>query len=594
MNMKNKTTLFAAFLLLPALLGFHSVAHALTAGTSYTIAVEKLKADGTLTSVSGGDTLGVSTTVTADANGKIAFTLSNMPNNTTCNFLTTTVTDNSSNTVVRRSVAPCPNVNATMPMGVSPLTNSQADAMIAAAAAAATDDPILVLFGFAIVRSSSPTSAELSSLATMIKNGISGTDGVAGFTFGTDGYVQYLLENGVTTAQLATYRTEIVKLLANKTTGYSKFIKDSVDAATAAAASDARGEAAGKLFGFLVTAAATTGFSPDRVMEAFDAMGAVVVPLLTAATPGTISNATSQGVNSNVGGALQRLKADRAVDKYTRALTTMGATGTDLTQFQNAGTTLVNSMTAAIKAYEAVFTGSETQAEVSAAETTNQTAMQNAFNAFITALAASGAATDTVATTGTRIGQMIANIDTALGTATGLTGASFQFFKSDGTAVMWPINMVIMTDFFSTVKTNGGDVTYTRAGATSPSIPSTITWIGTCSVVNNFNNQNKANCESTTSGVGVWTAVRTSIAGIPTPYKTLFDMKQDIEILEFTRFAATGSGASQQARAVGEKAMSDGLAAMALRVSGQGRNGSTALTTAEKEALVTLMQSPQF
>lgn len=187
---------------LAALCFMQPAAWALTAGTSYTIAVEKMKSDGTLTSAAGGDSLGISTTATADANGKIAFSLSGLPDNTTCNFFVSTVTDNSSNTVVRRAIAPCPPKGKTMPMGISPLTKAQTDSLLTAAAAAGTDDPILTLFGFAIVRSSGISATELSEMATLAEKGIEGTDGTAGFTFGTDGFIQYLLEHGVTTAQI--------------------------------------------------------------------------------------------------------------------------------------------------------------------------------------------------------------------------------------------------------------------------------------------------------------------------------------------------------------------------------------------------------
>jgi len=553
-------------------------AAALTPGTSYTVAIEKMKSDGTLTSAAGGDSLGISTTVTADANGKITFSLSSVPDNTTCNFFVSTVTNNSSNTVVRRAIAPCPPKGKTMPMGISPLTKAQTDSMLTAAAASGTDDPILMLFGFAIVRSSGISSAELTEMATLAEKGIEGTDGTTGFTFGTDGFIQYLLEHGVTTAQIATYRSAIVSLMSDPTTGYAKFIKDSVDASTTTSELNARGKAASLLLKFLMTAATTTGFSQGLVLEAMDAMGAVVVPLMTASA--TISAATKASINASIGGGIQRLRADRNIQKYLAALSTLGATGQDLTDFKTAATTLLNAMIAANQAFEQVFTGSETQAQVQAAQSTFNTAMNNAFSTFLTDTAASN----------TRITTMISNIDAALGAATGLSVSDFQFFDASGTTHNWPLNMVILTDFASSVKTAGGNITYTRD---TTAIPASVTWIGSCT--NPTSAPNKAAC------TGTWTPGRTDFIssppagqGIPTPYGSLFSIQEDIQVLNGVRFAALGaSGADDQAFAVAEKAFRTGLEALASKISGTA-DGSTAFTTVQKKAMITLMQTPEF
>ena len=546
-------------------------AQALTVGETYTITIEKLNSDGSLTS--GGTSLGVSTTAVADSDGKLSFSFpSGVPDNSSCNFMVITLT-NSSDAVERRSIVPCPDAGKALPLGVSGITQKQADALIEAFSNAGTDDPILAVFGMTIVRSEGITSAELSTMANICQQGI----------VGSGGFVDDMTSKGVTSAQLATYRKKIVSLLADPDDGYSKLVKDSVDVAdvndsTLAAAK--RGEAAAKLLGVLVTAATDAGFSQDRVLEAFNAMGAIAVPLITTATNnGSLSAATAQSINSSVGGGIQKLRADRGIEKYTQAMSTLGASGADLSQYSSAANTLVSGMADAFAEFEKVFTGSETDSDVSSAQSTLDSTMSTLFNAFITATASSDA----------RISTMISNIDNALGVSTGLSKNNFQMYKSDGTASNWSIMMVVITDWLSSVKSGGGSVSYTRD---SISIPSSITWIGSCS---NNSYTNQTDCQNNGA---TWTAGRTTFGSggqnIPSPYAELFAIQEDIMIREFVRFSAQQSaGSDMSAQNTLEKAFSDGLLTIAGNISGT-TDGSTSITTAQKQALVELLQSPQF
>jgi len=81
-------------------LGFSTPASALTAGQDYTVVLSKINSDGTITSVS-------STSATADANGKLGFSLSNLPTAVDANFVLLQVKDAGGN-VVRQGIAPAP------------------------------------------------------------------------------------------------------------------------------------------------------------------------------------------------------------------------------------------------------------------------------------------------------------------------------------------------------------------------------------------------------------------------------------------------------------------------------------------------------
>ncbi|MDO8703677.1 MAG: hypothetical protein Q7J84_01890 [Sulfuricaulis sp.] len=524
---------------------FSAHALALTAGQTYTVTIEKLTSAGAVTS--GSSSLNLSTTATANADGKIAFSIGGIPDNGSCNFLVITIA-NSADVTERRSIVPCPDTGKTLPLGVSGITDKQTEALLAAFASAGTDDPILAVFGFTIVRSSGMTASDLAVLAGACNQGINASGG----------FLNYLSNNGVTSAQLAAYRTNIVSRLADPDTGYSKSFKESVDVASSADATleaAKRGEAAGKLLKVLVQAATSAGFSQDRVLEAFNAMGSVVMPILQAAgTAGTLSSASKQAVDSSIGGGIQKLKADRGIEKYTQALTSLGATGSDVTSFTTAASTLASAMQTAFSIFEKVFTGSEAAAQVSAAQSTLDAAMQSAFSTFMTGTAASNS----------RLTTMIANIDSALGASTGLTVSNFQFYKSDGTSSNWPIMMVIPTDWVSSIVAASGSVTYTRD---TTAIPAAMTWLS---------------------------GGRTSFSGMPASYATLFQIQEDIMILEFTRFGAQSSaGSDMSLQQALEKSFSTSMAAIAGNISGT-TNGSTAIGATAKSALVTLMQSPQF
>lgn len=544
---------------------------ALTIGELYTVSIEKFNSDGTVTSTGNGDSLGLSTTATADSDGKLAFGFtSTIPNNDSCNFLVFTI-KNSSDAIERQTVVPCPDSGKALPLGISGVTNKQAAGMISAFSTAASDDPILAVFGFTIIRSEGIGDSEIPYIATMAKKGISDTGG----------FVSYLTSNGVTTTQLANYRKAIVSLLADPDTGYCKLLKDSVDNADvndATLEAAERGKASAKLMSYLVQAATTAGFSQDRILEGFNAMGAIAVPLIQSDVSNNyITTATAQSINSTVGGGIQKLRADRSIEKYSQVLSTLNASTSDIAIYTTAGNTLVTAMAAAFSTFEEVFTGTESNTQVSTAQTAMDTAMQAAFDTFITNTAAST----------TRINTMISNIDTALSTSTGLTVSQFQYYKSDGNTSNWPIMMVIPVEYASSIKTASGTMTYTRDTLT---IPAAMIWLGTCA---NSSYYDKTNCEDVSAGNSTWTAGRNTFSQ-PAPYGAIFEIQEDVMIREFARFASQGSaGDDMSLQNTLEKTFSDALTTIAGNISGT-TDGTTALSSAVKQALVDLMVSPQF
>lgn len=321
-----------------------TTAHALTPGASYTISIEKVNSNGTVTS--GATSLGLSTTVVADTGGKVAFSFgSSVPASPSCNFLVISIKD-SLGANVRDAIAPCPSANSTVPLGVSGVTDKQTDALLAAFLASGTDDPIVAIFGFAIVRSGNMSALDVAAMSDVCYKGL----------YNPGGFIDYLKTvRGVGDAQLATYRQNIVAQLGDASSGYSKLMKDSVDAADGTTAAGERGKAAGQVLKTLLTAAEGV-FQQDYVMEAFDAMGSIALPLMNSKIAAGTLSATGAGmVEAGIGGGLSKLRADRALEKYSAAMTLMNASGSDLAQFNAAALALRTAMDNAYAQFEGVY-----------------------------------------------------------------------------------------------------------------------------------------------------------------------------------------------------------------------------------------------
>lgn len=555
MNMKKLVVSIGSAL---ALLGWGN-AQALTAGQTYTISVEKINSNGTVTS--GGTSLDLSTTATADSNGKISFSFtSSLPTSSSCNFLVISIKD-SNGTTVRDAVAPCPASGGTVPLGVSGVTDKQSDALLSAFQSNATDDPIVAVFTFAMVRSGNMTTADIAAMADVCYQGL----------YNSGGFIDYLkTTRGVTDGQLLTYRNNIISQLGDSSSGYTKLMKDAVDATSTSDSAANRGKAAGQVLKILITAADGV-FAQDYVLEAFNAMGKIAVPLMTSrVSSGALSATGASMVNAGIGGGINKLRADRGIEKYSAAMTLMGATGADLTQFNSAVSTLRTAMETAFAQFEDVFSENDSGSNGSSGtidsdRSAMDTQMQAAFSAYMTAMASSNP----------RLTTMIANIDTALGMSTGLATSQFQFYNSSGSPVNWPVSMVALTEWASSIKTAGGNMTYTRDGL---AIPGAMSWLSA----------------RTCFGASLGAGESGGCLSMPTPYSSLFAIQEDIMIREFTRFGAMSSaGGDMSAMETLEKNFTDGIATMVGNVGGT-TNGTTAISTAQKQGVMTLLQSPQF
>ena len=468
---------------------FSGSAFALTAGDTYTINF------GVINSSGGVNAASYSTSATADSNGLVTFSLTGVPDNSSCNFMDVTAINKSTGKVELESIVPCPNPATTMPLGLSSVTNAQATALKAAFAAAQTDDPILAVFGLAVVQTSGIPVSDLTTIAKMAEKGIK------------YGFVNSLTTNHsniVNATTLGEYRKNIVKDLADPNSGYSKLIKDSVDAISNSSAAEDRGKAAAVILGNLIQATHSptdTGIHAGWIMEATDAMGSVVVPQLGNPALWT-SPATPNEIQTSIGTGLNKLRTQVEIQKYEDAMNLLGGTAADLQQFQNAANALSNAVDAAMEQFNetAMSNGPMDSTTMDDAQQAMQTATMNDFNTFQSAVAASD----------TRIKSMIDNICTALGNGTESNAPTmfdpvtqtntacptslwdqdqswglFKYFGPNGTQANWPINMVILSDWASKLKEAKGTMSYVRDTAPIPDSQQYDAgqWMGFCNGV---------------------------------------------------------------------------------------------------------------
>lgn len=350
---------------------------ALTPGGQYTVSVYPINSNGTV------GALATSTAAVADASGNISFSLSNVPTvSDGYNFLQIVVTD-SAGTLQRRSLAPAPSQGSTTNLGVSPMTKAQTEAMLDAMSDAGTDDPIMVLFGFTIVRSGAYNNSVITQLGGLGRAAVRDTGGFNDY-----------LEGKIGTAKMAIFRSAIQGYLGQ----YTAKIKDAVDNIANTTTSKAyKGQASALLSQLLCDAAADAGFDPGLINAAMDAMKDTAESYMVSVDMG---DEVEQSIGAVMGATYQKIRAESMRKKYIQGLNTLNASDTQVTRVSGAITTLSNAMISAFQDFEAIFGEEELaeSAEIAAAQTSFNTAMEAAFSSFMGNAASTDAEIDDMVT----------------------------------------------------------------------------------------------------------------------------------------------------------------------------------------------------
>jgi len=139
-----------------------AAAAALDPGATYTVEVYPITSSGTVGARSSSDQ------AVADAAGKLTFQFTNLPNFPTYNFLLIRIKDGSG-TIVRQGIAPAPKAGEQTLLGISPASVSQTAAMLKAMADAGSDDPVMVLFGFTLIRTGALSDQDVEAMGDLAR-----------------------------------------------------------------------------------------------------------------------------------------------------------------------------------------------------------------------------------------------------------------------------------------------------------------------------------------------------------------------------------------------------------------------------------------
>gem|GEM_PF-858369 len=482
----------------------------LTPGATYTISVYTMNHNGTVST-----TPSVTVTGTANSNGKLTFTLSGLPTYPDTNFMILTISDANGN-IVRYGFAPASPSGATLPVGVNDLSTTQGNAIISAAGIVGSDDPIPLAYLVTILRSSIATAADISDLAHLGAAAITGA--------GTGGFEDFLLSTaGVTAAQLAAFKGYLVY---NSTTGSMTIanlvagFKDAVDSGNTTTANDLMQKAGGDMAEVFMDAANAAGIDLSLILAAHNAAGNIANASTYKADMASNDPNFSYSMNQSMDSFFERMDAVKIAKEYTNALTTLGASGSQVTAFNSAVQTLLTTNQSIDTQYAAFFSNPDTYltqnygavspANFNTVQQAINAAYQNAFSTFQTgivdtnydvcamqanvladfgAVELGGTTTNFLPSTGpTPINCSSYNSSTTGNQVTeGSHGWSsfgtYYGFGNPPTPENWPIPQLVAVNWLATniVVTSGASTAFTYTRDTTP-VPAAMNWMTECLV----------------------------------------------------------------------------------------------------------------
>jgi len=408
---------------------FATSALALTPNAPYTVKLSTVSATGQLTQVA-------SMPETADANGKVAFNFTGVPNNNSSRFLMLQIVDNNGATA-RQGMVAAPAPGGNVAMGVSEVTDKQAKAMLKTMADAQTTDP----------------ESAVMMLMTMVRSGAISDPDAQGFSPMASGaanaFDTFMANNGVTPTQMAAFQANLLTAMQ----GYAAEIKQSVDASTPAAEASARGDAIAHFMDAMVNAGANAGIPANLMHVAFDTAGAAAE---TAATSTTVNADVITAMKAQFRTGTQQRQMSAEMRRYADSMPVMGATTAQTQQFTTARTQMGSAMVSAQENFEQMYADPTTfpsTATISGNETAMLTTMQTAFNNFqsnsTTGVAASS--TDistmlgTMATRMSGMGGMMGGMNS--GTLAGMGIGMMTTAPGSTTTQDWTVMMVATNNF---------------------------------------------------------------------------------------------------------------------------------------------------
>jgi hypothetical protein len=538
-------TVLAALVLLALWSG--AAMAALTAGETYTITAYQLNSDGTLTQFD-------VTTVEADGDGKISFTLTDPPTFPDTYLLYLEVND-SADVLVREGFVPAPAEGETNQMGINDLSTAQASAIKAAAETIGEDNPIALAFLLVMVRTSDVDDATATLLAQVGQGAI----------LGDGGFEATLTDNGVSDSQIALLKQYLIRGADEDSKDIGAFVakyKTAVDSDDA----NELYEAGGLMADIFLDAANGAGIDSSLILAAHDAAGYVVEedPTVSAVWSSLGTDVTTS-INQAMTAFFLRIESLRVKSEYTQALETLGASGTQVDTFLAAADDYIAGMEEIEQTFgqyyedpEAFLAASSEYATDSEVQSAIDTAFTNLFTTFESAITATDA----------EITAMQEDIAAALNTTVESLGSDFGTYEDfDGQTVNWPITQVVLVNWYADILTSGGDLSYDRATvAASLPVPGGMTWLN--------------------GGTGT----REDYTG--QLMEEFLGIYEDVEIADYTRYAIYDNGEPTSTEEKQAKLdFVDNIELIQSAISGTS-DGTTALSDAVIGAIVKLMQQP--
>ncbi|MDP2600930.1 MAG: hypothetical protein Q8P84_09410 [Deltaproteobacteria bacterium] len=510
-------------------------ASALDAGQRYKVTLSKVNSDGTVTDIS------TSAFITADSNGKLAFTFTDsVPTVADANWIVFTIKD-AKGTVVRKGLGPAALSTETVECGVNGLSDVQAKAMIKCFADAGTDDPFYGMFGLMMLRSPTLTEADRNHICA----------GGHTVILGSGGVVDYLkIDLGVIPALYSTFGKKLVNNTASGSKDFSNYcakFKGAVDNDNA----DLTAEAGGFLADVTIDAANAAGLDVGLITTAMETAGEKAD---SNADFNAVSSAANAMMDQAISNFFKRLRSFKVKVEYGNAFTALNSSGDAVTRFNSAVDTMLTCFTNLEAKYRESF-------ENQTVDTTTQQAMNADFGACFTSFKTSIRSTDA------EITAMKAACATPVG---GALSADYGKNRDFGAAqVNQVIPATVLDNFVCTTITDGGSITYTRHDLEVP----------------NFMKQ--------------WQAAKsdfqTDLGGLNASFIVINEIKEDIQVIQASMWELFSGGAQPNFAAMkaAKKLMQDRLDAAADRIGGT-TNGATALTTAQKKGIIKMILEPDI
>lgn len=539
-----------------------TAADPLAPNTAYNITISKLSSVGQLVNIE-------TVSGTTNGDGLLSFTLTHIPSNEEANFIFLTIKDGAG-TVVRRGMAPAPPVGDNNATGLNYLSTAQADAILLAASTIGTDDPIVAAYLLIILRSPNISPADLVNVVGL---------GEDALTNPTLGFESYLLSNGVTQASLDKLKGCLIynpdngaKTLRN----YTRNFFTAVAATDNDAASSAMQKAGGFMAEIFLDASACSGIDAGQILAAHNAAG-------DGARSGGHMSALSVGLLGSINTAMssftRRISIVRISTEYTNALNALNATGAQVTQYLASVNGLMNASALVDAQFSEYFMNRAAYLAARPGVTDNdvQNAMNDAYSAgwnqFQTNIAA-----DNASITAMKSSLLAANPKLVLPPDFG------TYMDQSGIQKNWPIPQVVLMNWLASS-------TFSYSGRDNTAIPAMLqNWMGTC---DNTMFWSQPEC----AGNGyTWTPGRRNYVGFTgSPvFDSYLGLQEDLNIIQMKRneIWSTGYEPTGAERAANENLYVSRVLACGVRISGS--KAGTAITAAEKDAILKLLLPPQW